>query len=208
MQDKLINLPLPTQSFINLHSHNESMGKEKKEKKKKEEKKEKEIKVPAGVPLLKRKVVKGQGIFNMNDLYLELYLWFTHHGYKWKELEYKILEFGGGKKRSEILWECSRKVDDYTTYVIDLAMAADTSDQEVTLEGGKKVKRQKATLEFITTAEIKYNKDIWKGKPLAQYQAKVYTLLIHDRLEGQKGELWEEVHKLIDELKAFMIIYQ
>ena len=87
-------------------------------------------------------------------------------------------------------------------------MAADMADVEVTLDGGKKVKRQKGGLEFRSGATLKKNVDLWEGKAFGNMQAKVYEMLNHDRLEAQKGELYGEAHKLYDELKAFMMLYR
>ncbi len=152
--------------------------------------------------------IKSKGTFNLEDLYFELHLWFEHHGYSWKELEYKKIVFGGGAERIELLWTAEKKVDDYTNFVIDLNMAADTSKVEVALDGGKKVKRHKGGIEFRSGAKIKKNVDVWKGKAFGNVQAKVYEMLINDRIGAQKGELYAEAHKLYDELKAFMILYR
>ncbi len=151
--------------------------------------------------------IKSKGVFNLEDLYVELNLWFEHHGYKWKELEYKVVARGGGAQRLEIIWKGVREVDDYTNFEISLNMGAEISDVEVNLDGGKKVKRQKGTIEFRSGATIKKNVDVWEGKILGNVQAKVYEMLIHERLEAQKAELYVEAHKLYDELKAFMMLY-
>ena len=152
--------------------------------------------------------VKAKGVYNLEDLYVELYQWFTHMGYEWKEVEYKVIAGKGGFQRLEILWQGVKKVDDYTTFVIKLNLGADISDVEVTLDTGAKVKRQKGTLEFRSGAKILRNRDIWKDKFMGNTLAKLYEVLIRDRLKAQGGQLYGEAHKLYDELKAFMMIYR
>jgi len=152
--------------------------------------------------------IKAKGVYNLEDLYVELNQWFVHMGYDWKELEYKVVSGKGGAQHLEILWEGQKKVDDYTSYVIRLNLGADISDAEVTLDGGAKVKRQKGALEFRSEAFMLRNKDVWKGKFMGNWLAKLYEILIRDRLKAQGGELYGEAHKLYDELKAFMMIYR
>lgn len=152
--------------------------------------------------------IKAKGVYNLEDLYVELNQWFTHMGYKWKELEYKVVAGKAGSQHLEILWEGEKEVDGYTTYIIRLNLGADISDAEVTLDGGAKVKRQKGALEFRSEAYIKREIGVWKGKFMGNQLAKLYEILIRDRLRAQSGELYGEAHKLYDELKAFMMIYR
>ena len=170
---------------------------------------EKITSVPASIQIIKEGYkIKSKGVFNIEDLYLELYLWFQHHGYAVKELEYRIVYRPDGVKHTEVLWQNTRVVDEYTSFTITLNLSTDLSEAEVTLEGGKKVTRQKGTLEFRSGARIDRKVDVWEGKVLGNVQAKVYELLIRDRLRAQKVELYTEAHKLYDELKAFMMLYR
>ncbi len=153
--------------------------------------------------------IKSKGVFNLEDLYVELNAWFLHMGYDWKEIEYKKINNPNGSYRIEVIWQGIKKVDDYSTFVITLNLGGDISDVDVQLEGGKKVKRQAAGLEFRAQADIK--KDIKQFEETAfgmgNIAAKGYELLIHDRLQSQVGDLYVEAHKLFDELKAFMMVY-
>ncbi|MBT4416662.1 hypothetical protein HOC80_01010 [archaeon] len=152
--------------------------------------------------------IKAKATLNADDFYKEIYRWFEHHGYEWKELQYKKIEFPGGNYRLELLWQGIKPMDDYTTFVIDLHLAADLSNVEVTAETGQKGKRQKGTYEFRSGANIIKNVDVWKGKPFGQIQAKLYDVLIRKRIDQQKTDAYLEVHKLYDELKAFMMLYK
>ena len=165
--------------------------------------------VPAKIQIVKDGYkIKSKGVFNMEDLYLELYLWFQHHGYAVKDLEYRVVQRPGGPNHIEIFWNGKKIVDDYTSYIITLNVGADLSDVEVTLDGGKKVNRQKGMLEFRSGARIERKTDVWEGKLLGNMQAHVYDMLIQDRIKAQKAELFMEAHKLYDELKAFMMLYR
>lgn len=151
--------------------------------------------------------IKAKGVYNLEDLYVELNQWFEHMGYAWKEIEYKVIMGKGGFQRLEILWQGTKKVTDYTSFVIRLNLGADISEVEVTLDNGGKVKRQKGALEFRSEAYILHNRDVWKDKIMGNQLAKLYEILIKDRLQAEFGQLYGEAHKLYDELKAFMMIY-
>lgn len=152
--------------------------------------------------------VKAKGVYNLEDLYVELNQWFEHMGYAWKELEYKVIAGKGGSQSLEILWQGVKKIDDYTTFIIKLNLKADISDVEVTLDTGAKVKRQKGTLEFRSGAYILRDTSVWKDKIMGNLFAKLYEILIRDRLKAQAVQLYAESNKLYDELKAFMLLYR
>ena len=152
--------------------------------------------------------IKAKGVYNLEDLYLELHQWFDHMGYVWKELEYKMVMGKGGSQRLEILWQGTKEITKYSSFVIKLNLGADISEVEVTLDNGGKVKRQKGALEFRSAAWIARNTDAWKGKVMGNKLAKLYEILTRDRLNAEKLQLYGESHKLYDELKAFMMIYR
>ena len=151
--------------------------------------------------------IKSKGIYNLEDLYGELQLWFTHMGYKWHEVEYKKIGRPGGSYRLELIWIGTKKIDDYSNFVIKVILGADVSDVEVTLDGGQKVGRQKATLEFRSGAWIERNAAFFlNGLFGGVAKAKLYEFLIRGRLHSQEAELWGHANKLYDELKAFMML--
>ncbi|MBT3323563.1 hypothetical protein HN681_04515 [archaeon] len=151
--------------------------------------------------------IKSKGIFNVEDLYVELYLWFKHYGYVWSEIEYRKIMFPGGGYRLEIVWMGKKNLNDYNTFQIHLILGADVKgDVEVQLEGGKKVKRQQATLEFKSWGDLYTNDKIWKGRTFGKQMQKVYEIMTKDRLEQYKEDTYIEISKLYDELKAFLII--
>ncbi len=152
--------------------------------------------------------IKAKATLNADDLYKELYRWFEHYGYEWKELQYKKQDFPNGGFRLELLWQGIKKLDDYSKFVIDLHLAADLTNVEVKSETGQTGKRQKGTYEFRSGAAIIKNVKVWEKKPFGKLQAKLYDVLIRNRIDQQKTDAYLEVHKLYDELKAFMMLYK
>lgn len=140
-------------------------------------------------------------------LYKDVYYWMGHHGYKWKELMYGVIEHPSGGKRIEIVWQGTKQVDDYVTYIINCHLAADGTDVNVKLDNGKETKLFTGTHEFRIGASIKKNTDFFEGKLLGDQQAKLYEMLIRDRLDNQSLEAYTEVHKLINHLKSVLQYY-
>ena len=152
--------------------------------------------------------IKAKATLNADDLYKEIVRWFEHFGYEWKELQYRKTDFPNGNYRLELLWQGIKKLDDYSKFVIDLHLAADLSNVEVKAETGQTGKRQKGTFEFRSGANIIKNVEVWEKKPFGKFQARLYDVLIRNRIDQQKTDAYLEVHKLYDELKAFLMIYQ
>jgi hypothetical protein len=142
-----------------------------------------------------------------DHLYKEVFFWLNHHGYQWKELSYGVIDFPNGGNRMELLWQGVKKEDDYSTFIIDCHLAADGADSKKKLDNGKEVKLRTGTHEFRIGAYIKKDISVWEGKLFGQQQAKLYEMLIRDRLEEQKTQLYVEVHKFIDVLKTILKYY-
>jgi hypothetical protein len=153
-------------------------------------------------------VIKSKGTFNLEDLYMELQIWFEHMGYKWQEIEYKYEVYKNGETNNEMVWVATKDVTKYSTFEIRLSLQAIGNTIEVQMENGAKAKRFKGTLEFRTGADIKRHLELWAGQPFGAYQAKLYEILTRDRLKEERDWLYLEAHKLYDELKAFMMIYR
>ena len=152
--------------------------------------------------------IKAKGTYYMDDLYKELFRWFAHYGYEWREIQYKKTTNPNGSYRLELLWQGEKELDGYASFVIDLHLAADLTDVEVTADTGQKGKRQKGTLEFRTGAYIKKNVGVWKDKKFGQFQLRLYDVMSRAKLDQQKNDAYVEVHKLYDEIKAYIFLYK
>jgi hypothetical protein len=152
--------------------------------------------------------IKAKGVFNLEDMYVELFYWFQHFGYEWKEAEYRHMNFPGGGYRLEVIWYGIKDLTDYHKTKIKLVLAADVKNVEVTLDGGKKVDRQKATFEFRTGVLLTRKRSIFSDRPFAQWQMQVYEILTKKRHEQMEIDAYSEAQKLYDELRAFMMLYK
>lgn len=147
--------------------------------------------------------IKGKGVFDLEDFYLELYRWFEHYGYSWKELRYKNIDNPDGSKMIEFQWKCERKLHEYYNVEVTMDFQIMAKDVEITIEN-KKLTRQKGSIELISDATLlkqtqKFEKAIFKKRV-----TKAYEYLLKDTLDYHEDEAIEEVTKLYDEIKAFI----
>ncbi len=151
--------------------------------------------------------LKFSGMFDLQELYEELERWFKHFGYEWKETKYRSYEQPSGMQQIEIWWECTRQVDDYQTFTIDLHWQAIVKDVEATIDGVKRTLK-KGSAEFRTGAYVSKNvPESWK-KPLGKIFWLIYErILIKKRLEDYEAILFGEAQRCYDEIRAFFKYY-
>ncbi|MBI4447842.1 hypothetical protein HY643_02585 [Candidatus Woesearchaeota archaeon] len=152
--------------------------------------------------------IKSTGVFDLPDLYLEIYRWFRHFTYAWKETKYRNIDQPDGGKQIEIMWFCERKVDDYVTFVITLHLQAFVKDTEG-MKGGVKTKMQGGSVEFRAGAYMKKKVEIWESKPMGDLLGRIYEkILIKERLDNYEEEIYIDTHKLFDEIKAYLQMHR
>ena len=89
-------------------------------------------------------------------------------------------------------------------YVITMDMLIFVEGVEVEIEG-KKAKRDKGSIELRIGAYIDKNEEMWAKLPFLR---RIYDrYLINKRIEAMEGELYEEAHGLIEEIKAFLELH-
>lgn len=153
--------------------------------------------------------IKVKAVLELDDLYKECYRWFEHFGYAWREVQYSQIENPNGTKSTEIFWECTREVEDYITFFIELQFQIlGYSEVEVKFNGGTKA-MQKGTMEFRGGAWIVKKTEAWKNekggwKPFGQLMARIYDILIRAKLEDYEDILFDEVHRLYNEIRTYL----
>ncbi|MFH1638546.1 MAG: hypothetical protein ABIB71_09030 [Candidatus Woesearchaeota archaeon] len=151
--------------------------------------------------------MKFGGTFDLQELYHELERWFRHFGYSWKETKYRLYDQPSGLQQIEIKWHCTRKVDDYQKFTLDLHWQALVTEVEANIEGVKK-KLKKGSMEFRTEAYITKNvPPNWKT-PLGKIFWLIYErILIKKRLADYEAILFGESQRCYDEIRAFFKYY-
>jgi hypothetical protein len=158
--------------------------------------------------VIDRAKVKQESVFNMGELYKALFSWFNNYGYDFAEEEYNERD-SGRNKDIKIFWVAEKKVDTYIKWYMDLNFLI------VGLEGveidrnGLKMKTNKGSIEFKITAAIIKDYDNKWSKGFTAFLRKLYDKVIaYQRYNRMEDELKRETNKLIDEIKAFLNLYQ
>lgn len=153
--------------------------------------------------------VKQKSIFDLDELYKVLFRWFELYGYVLQELEYRD-SAEGDSKHLEIKWKAEKAVDDYVMYVIRLNFLILGLQKVEVEENGVKVKKYTGDLEMNFYAFLaKDYENKWADAGYAKVFREIYDkYVIKKRMEGLYRELYEELYKLLDEVKAFLNLHR
>lgn len=150
--------------------------------------------------------IKASTVFDFEELYIEMQRWFLHFGYDWKETRYLINSLPNGSTLSEISWVCSKKVDEYVSYTMNVDFKATVSDVEVNVDNVKK-KMNKGSVEFRFKGIMYKNTKVWEKKFFGRLLGAIYEkILIRDRLGDIEDNLLGESNRLFDEIKTYLNI--
>ena len=148
--------------------------------------------------------IKASSVFALEELYVEMQRWFLHTGYDWKETRYLVSDMPNGSRLNEISWVCTRKVDEYVSYVFEMHLKATVSEVEVTIDNTKK-KMDKGSVEYRFHGVMKKNVSVWDKKFFGQLLRLIYEkILISDRLGEYEERLGAESNAFFDEIKGYL----
>lgn len=179
--------------------------------------------VPEEIPLIPGNYkIKAGGVFDLEELYVEMVRWFEFNGYTWRETKYRVVEMPNGLSQIEIKWECDKQGTDYLKYYFTMHWQAFVSEVEVNVDGVKK-KMNKGSIEFRFESTLKRNvaafspeegsdeekkRMILKGS-FGKFIMTIYDrLIVKDQVNYYKGYFFGESQRLFDEIKAFLQLYQ
>ena len=152
--------------------------------------------------------IKQRSVFNLDELYKVMFRWFELYGYDMQELEYRD-SVEGNAKHLEIKWKATKRIDDYMEFHILVNFLILGLEKAEIEQDGVKIKTDKGEVELNITGQlVKDYEDKWESG-YAKVIRDIYDkYVIHDRIDSLGGELYEEVYKLIDEVKAFLNLHR
>jgi len=153
--------------------------------------------------------IKQKSVFNLDELYKLMFRWFELYGYDMQELEYRDSIEGNGK-HLEIKWRAKKQIDDYLQFVIVTNFLVLGFESIEIDRDGAKVKTDKGEVEINISASLEKDwQDKWAETGYAKVIREIYDkYIIKSRIESLEGELYEEVYKLIDEVKSFLNLHK
>ena len=155
--------------------------------------------------LAKGAKLKWNGIYDMNNVYKKMKQWFDSKGYDFKETQYLERAKPNGTQL-EISWKATKKASDYFLYTIEVLFLVIGMNKVEVERDERKFKLEKGEIEIQFTAYlIKDYKDRWKEMPLRR---NIYEkFIVKDRIEGYKGEVYENVYGLMSEVKTMLELF-
>ncbi|HII15758.1 MAG TPA: hypothetical protein HA362_05605 [Nanoarchaeota archaeon] len=155
--------------------------------------------------LLEGYKIKATTIFDAGELYESLNRWYTQKGYDWKEVRYKSVELASGPQQTDVTWECTKKLDDYTSFVVEMVAQIIVTEVEVALPNNVKKKSNKGYVEMKFTANIVKNTKVWEGRHFGHLMGLIYEkILIRKRLEEYEKAMFAEIHLLFNEVRLYL----
>lgn len=152
--------------------------------------------------------IKQDSIFNIAELYKAMFAWFANYGYDFAEEEYNEKDVGRNKD-IKFFWTAEKKIDAYIKWGIELNVMIIGLESVEIERNGLKLKTSKGSIEFkITAYLIKDYEGKWSTGIAAPFR-KIYDKVVaRHRYSRMEDELTTEIGKLIDEIKAFLNLYQ
>ncbi|MFA5084733.1 MAG: hypothetical protein WC475_05165 [Candidatus Paceibacterota bacterium] len=149
--------------------------------------------------------IKAGTTFDMGELYESMHRWFIQKGYGWKEIRYKHVDNPNGSVTTEMAWECSKALDDYVTFVVEMGAQIIVSEVEVTLPNNAKKKMHKGSIEMKFSSYLKKNVKVWEGRTMGGFLGLVYEkILIRKRLEEYEKASLGEITTFFDEIRLYL----
>jgi len=161
------------------------------------------------IQLLNREKINVSGIFDLQAFYKHGRDWFEYNKYLVSEKDYKENIFPTNKV-IEFTWECSRDIDEYSRFMIEVrGNAKNVMDVEVK-ENKKVVKMQKGDIELKVSAWLVLDyESTWEQKPVFKFLKGFYEKFIYrGTIDTLKGEIWKEGWDFLNEMKAFLNLYR
>jgi hypothetical protein len=144
------------------------------------------------------------GIFDLDEWYRLMYELFTTFGYEVNERKYKEKMKPQGKD-IEMIWDCQRKVDDYTKFYIRVEVFGLAVKRVSVQKGGVEKNADKGTLEItFKSILITDYENRWETHPVLKFMKGMYDkYLYRPTFDHWKDKIYEEMYHIQNEVKAF-----
>jgi len=149
--------------------------------------------------------------FDFLEVYTHAKEWIEWRGYDLTEKKYKEVVSPGDSKNYQIIWECTKDIDNYTQYLVKVEWQLfGVKDKHDVVFHGKQVTAQKGEIDaFVSAYLVLDHKGAWEENPLLKLFKGFYERFLYaGTIVRNQKELWKEGWELHDELKAFLELYK
>lgn len=152
--------------------------------------------------------IKQESVFNTSELYKSMFVWFANYGYDFAEEEYHEKD-NGKNKDIKFYWVAEKKIDRYIKWALEINVMILGMESVEIERNGLKLKTNKCSIEFKVNASLVKDYDNAWSKGFMAFLRKIYDQVVaRQRYVRMEDELIRETNKFIDEVKAFLNLYQ
>jgi hypothetical protein len=147
-------------------------------------------------------------LFDVDEVYKHAHDWLDWRKFDIVEKKYKQSAKANGRE-IEIKWECTRDIDAYSQFEIDVKWQMFGINDVKMKHEGKDVKLQSGniTIEITVYLKLDYN-DKWETSPFNKFMKAFYEKYLYvGTIENLKNELWTIGWDFYNELKAYLNLY-
>lgn len=151
--------------------------------------------------------IKWKGLFNFDELYKRMKYWLDYKGYgdetkTFKEEKY-LERIKAEGKEINIRWKAEKIVNDYFSFVINITFVLPFLQSVQIEKEGKKISANKGSMTITLGADLIKNRSGKFSKD--SVIKKIYeNFIIKSRIDSQAIDLYEQLYKLHDDIKAFL----
>ncbi len=161
--------------------------------------------------IIKEIKIKYKGIFDLSLLYKKLREWLMDTGFS-DPIEDGEKKYGErikpNGKQIEIVWETSKKAEDYFKLKIDIRFFINGLTEAEVEREGKKIKLDNCELEMVFVSTLIRDADN-KWEHDHPFMFKLYEkYIIKHKIEEFKIELYKATNRYVDEVKNFLNLYR
>ncbi len=154
------------------------------------------------------RINKKKYTFNLDDLYKHCHDWLVWKDYAVVEKKYAEKILPGGKN-IEIKWVCTKNIDEYSRFEIDVTWGFYGINDIKAVKEGKEVAMQHGEIDIYVSALLVLDwQSKWEESAFLTFLKSFYEKYLYVGTLGRlKKELWKEGWGFFNELKAFVELY-
>lgn len=155
------------------------------------------------------RIQKMKAVFNVKETYKHAKEWLEYWRYDVVEKKYKHKEAGDGKE-VEIVWNCTREIDEYTQFYIEIRWLCLNMKDIIVNIGNQKIKMNKGEINVFVSAYLVLDwQNKWEERPILKFLRSFFEkYLYHGHIQSLKEELWKEAWAFYNEIKAYLNMYE
>lgn len=155
------------------------------------------------------RIQKMKSVFNVKETYKHAKEWLEFWRYDVVEKKYKHKEAASGRE-IEIDWICTREIDEYTQFMLDIRwLCLMIKDVKVQV-GNKKITMQHGEINVFISAYLVLDwQNKWEESAVMKFLRSFFEKYLYQgHIQSLKEQLWKEGWAFYNEMKAYLNMHE